>query len=172
MSDACMLLLSLLILMAVLAITFRVILKQWNPGRIELVDPRECTCDYWDGLYRGQRLPRNFLSFRGSLSDYKFVDFNLERQTMYIFLFDALYLHLFMIAITGFLKTLWYTRKQLRLEMLLLFSASYYANFYSFWAIFNYLNDGTGSKYFLAQVYYGFTELGLNVRFVVCRIDQ
>ena len=160
-SDACVLLLSLLILMAVLAITFRVILKQWSPGRIELVDPRECKCDCWDGLYRGQRLPRNFLSFRGSLSDYKFVYFNLEKQTLTIFLFAALYLHLFMIAITGFLNTLWYARKQLRVEMLLLFSASYYSNFYSFWAIFNYLNDGTGSKYFLAQIYYGFTELGL-----------
>ena len=89
-SDACVLLLSLLILMAVLAITFRVILKQWSPGRIELVDPRECKCDCWDGLYRGQRLPRNFLSFRGSLSDYKFVYFNLEKQTLTIFLFAAL----------------------------------------------------------------------------------
>ena len=49
----------------------------------------------------------------------------------------------------------------MRVEMLLLFSASYYSNFYSFWSIFNYLNDGTGSKYFLAQIYYGFTELGL-----------
>ena len=49
-----------------------VILKQWKPNDMKLVDPKECKCDCWDGLYRGPRIPRNFLSLDvTNTSDYK-----------------------------------------------------------------------------------------------------
>ena len=159
--DVTILCIAMFICIVTIYLSFLVILKQWNPNNLQLVDPRECKCDCWDGAYRGPNIRRDFLSLDHKTSEYKFVYFNLERQTLYICFLAILYIHLFMVSITGFIYNLIFSFKSIRFEMVFLFICSYYSNFYSFWATFNYLNDVTGSKYFFAQIYYGMTELCL-----------
>jgi hypothetical protein len=114
------------------------------------VNRTACTCDCWDGFYRGVH-PRG---------GYKTFYINYEVQTIVlvgIFLFYAELLRNFLVKVIA----------SRRLITLLLLPAIY-SNFYGTWNIINYINDHDYDKMLPSQIYFSITELVANYIFYRC----
>ena len=115
------------------------------------VNRTTCTCDCWDGFFRG-------IHHRGG---YKTFYINYEVQTIVLiglFLFYAELLRNFLVKIVI----------HQRLTMLLLLLPAIYSNFYGTWNIINYLNDHDYHRMLPSQVFFSITELIANYIFYRC----
>lgn len=103
------------------------------------VNKQACTCDCWDGFFRGMH----------SRGGYKLFYFNYEPTIiiiLFIFLFYAdLLRHLLINMISH--------------RQLFLLIPSIYSNFYGIWSIMNYLNDRDYDRMLKSQIYFSLTEL-------------
>ena len=114
------------------------------------VNRTTCTCDCWDGFFRG-------VHDRGG---YKTFYINYEVQTIILiglFLFYAELLRHFLVQIVA----------NKRPTMLLLLPAIY-SNFYGTWNIINYLNDHDYHRMLPSQLFFSITELIANYIFYRC----
>ena len=105
------------------------------------VNKTSCTCDCWDGFFRG-------IYGRGG---YKIFYFNYEKQTIIIlcillFYSELLRKYLFNLII----------EKRIILVVLI---PSIYSNFYGIWSIINYINDGDYYRMLKSQIFFSLTEL-------------
>lgn len=123
----------------------------YNPDNIQNpVDRKTCTCNCWDGFYRG---PYG----RGG---YKTFYINYEQQTVVLlglFLFCAELLRHFLIKL--------FIHRRFSLVLLL---PAIYANFYGIWCIINYVNDHEYSRLLPSQVFFSITELITTYIFYRC----
>ena len=103
------------------------------------VNKQACTCDCWDGFFRG-------LHSRGG---YKLFYFNYE-PTIIIILFLLLFY-------TDLLRQI--LIRMIFHQQLFLFIPSIYSNFYGIWSIINYLNDRDYHRMLKSQIYFSLTEL-------------
>ncbi|CAF3300596.1 unnamed protein product [Rotaria socialis] len=113
-----------------------------------------CTCDCWDGFYRGVH-PRG---------GYKAIYFNYELQTILLFgilLFYAQLLRFYLVKIA--------TARQLNLLLLIV---PIYANYYGIWNIINYLNDHDYHRMLPSQTFFTTTELVASYLFYRCLLRQ
>jgi hypothetical protein len=114
------------------------------------VDKNSCTCDCWDGFFRGVH----------SRGGYKTFYFNYEQQTMILLCILLFYGELL---------------RQILLNILLkrraiLLIPSIYSNFYGVWSIINYLNDHDYYRMLKSQIYFSVTELIASYLFYQCLI--
>jgi hypothetical protein len=126
-------------------------LSGYHPQNLKLpVNRTSCTCDCWDGFFRGIH-PRD---------GYKTFYINYELQTivlMGLFLFYAELLRSFLVKLIS----------RRRIVTLLLLPAIY-SNFYGTWNLINYLNDHDYHKLLPSQIYFSITELVTNYIFYRC----
>lgn len=98
-----------------------------------------CSCDCWDGFYRGQH------SRKSNQTEYKFLYFNYKQETIKIFIVGLFYINLLVSLINKSLKHIFnqlITRKKsMRWSVLLILSLNVYSNFWFAWNLFNFLND-------------------------------
>jgi hypothetical protein len=116
------------------------------------VDRERCTCDCWDGYFRGVH----------SRGGYKTFYFNYEQQTMIllcILLFSSELLR--QILLNMILKMQF---------ILILLIPSIYSNFYGVWSILNYMNDHDYDRMLKSQIYFSLTELIASYIFYQCLI--
>jgi len=116
------------------------------------VDKNSCTCDCWDGFFRG-------IYSRGG---YKVFYFNYEKQTIIILCIVLFYSELLRQTLLNMIL-----KKQL---ILLLFIPSIYSNFYGTWTIINYINDHDYDRMLKSQIYFSLTELIASYIFYQCLI--
>jgi len=117
-----------------------------------LVNKSSCTCDCWDGFFRG-------LHSRGG---YKLFYFNYEKQTIIIFSIIIFYSEILRQTLLNM-----FLKKQLILVLLI---PSIYANFYGAWSIINYINDHDYDRMLKSQIYFSLTELIASYTFYQCII--
>lgn len=126
-------------------------LSGYNPINLKSpVNRTACTCDCWDGFFRGMH----------SREGYKTFYINYEIQTIIligIFLFYVELLRNFLV------KILCYQRWNF-----LLLLPAIYPNFYGTWNIINYLNDHDYHRMLPSQVFFAVTELMANYIFYRC----
>ena len=111
------------------------------------VNRTSCTCNCWDGFYRG-------IHARGG---YKIFYINYEFQTIIligIFLFYAELLRNFLVQLIA--------NKQF---ITLLLIPAIYSNFYGTWNLINYLNDHDYHRMLPSQLFFSITELLANYIF-------
>lgn len=105
------------------------------------VNRSSCTCDCWDGFYRG---PYG----RGG---YKTFYFNYDKQMILIFGLVYFYSELLRQYLLKFIEK--------RSILFLITIPSAYANFYGIWSIINYLNDQDYDRMLKSQTFFSVTEL-------------
>lgn len=105
------------------------------------VDKNTCTCDCWDGFFRGS-YPRGH---------YKMFYFNYEKQVIVLLCILIFYSEL----LRRYLFKIIFDRK----FILLILIPSIYSNFYGIWSIINYINDQDYYRMFKSQIYFSLTEL-------------
>ena len=105
------------------------------------VDRKKCSCDCWDGYFRG-------IHSRGG---YKTFYFNYEKQTILI-----LGLLLFT---SELLRKILLDMIQRRHITCILLIPSIYSSFYGTWCIINYLNDHDYNRMLRSQTFFWMTEL-------------
>lgn len=103
------------------------------------VNKQECTCDCWDGFFRG-------IHSRGG---YKLFYFNYEFSIIIILFLLLFYTDLLRQILINMLFH----------RQLILFIPSIYSNFYGIWSIINYLNDRDYHRMLKSQIYFSVTEL-------------
>ena len=116
------------------------------------VEKDTCTCNCWDGFFRG-------LHSRGG---YKIFYFNYERQTIVILCILLFYSELLRHILLNMIL-----RKKF---LLLLLIPSIYSNFYGVWSIMNYINDHDYDRMLKSQIYFSLTELIASYIFYQCLI--
>ncbi|UJR09623.1 hypothetical protein I4U23_013857 [Adineta vaga] len=114
------------------------------------VQKNSCTCDCWDGFFRG----------RHSRGGYKTFYFNYEQQTITILCILLFYAELLRHVLLNMIL-----RKQFILVLLI---PSIYSNFYGVWSIINYLNDHDYVRMLKSQIYFSSTELIASYIFYQC----
>ena len=105
------------------------------------VDRQKCTCDCWDGFFRG-------LHARGG---YKSFYFNYEKQTIVL-----LSILLFYSELLRKLLVRMIIQRHFRLLVLI---PSIYSNFYGIWSFINYINDHDYNRMLRSQGFFSATEL-------------
>lgn len=117
-------------------------------------DPGSCTCDCWDGKFKGcygRTISKNRPEFRH-------IYFNMTKTSYQLILLAAAYI----VAFSSFVKeafSLLFTKRQyIRWPMLIATIATMHPNVYGFWAFFNYVNDGWGHLFY-TQLFFTVTEL-------------
>eukprot|EP00299_Pterocystis_sp_00344_P010754 c4893_g1_i1.p1 GENE.c4893_g1_i1~~c4893_g1_i1.p1 ORF type:complete len:305 (+),score=29.38 c4893_g1_i1:91-1005(+) len=138
----------------------------WNPKNPPQL--HNCTCNCWDGLYKGNHARSGLLicpfenctQARPLNSEYKSVYFNLELHTLLIFCLVFLYCDLAGQCARGVISAIW--KGDIRWPIFVAISFSVFPHLYCFWSLFNYLNDRTGYL-FWNQVYYTIGELLVGV---------
>ena len=130
-------------------------LSGYHPDNLKApVNRTTCTCDCWDGFYRG-------IHPRGG---YKTFYINYEFQTIILvglFLFYAELLRLFLIQL---MKT--------QQWILFLLLPAIYSNFYGTWNLVNYLNDHDYYHMLPSQLFFSITELFANYVFYRCLVAK
>jgi hypothetical protein len=114
------------------------------------VQRESCTCDCWDGFFRGVH----------SRDGYKTFYINYELQTILLiglFLFYAELLRNFLVKLVDSKR-----------PILLLLLPAIYSNFYGTWNLINYLNDHDYNRMLPSQLYFSITELVANYIFCQC----
>eukprot|EP00455_Lapot_gusevi_P011778 TRINITY_DN15499_c0_g1_i1.p1 TRINITY_DN15499_c0_g1~~TRINITY_DN15499_c0_g1_i1.p1 ORF type:complete len:353 (-),score=37.27 TRINITY_DN15499_c0_g1_i1:211-1269(-) len=114
---------------------------------VDRVDRAKCTCDCWDGYFKGSYS-------RGS---YKSVFFNMDAGTIALLLVILFYGSIAQKAILRVAEAM-FCRPKTSLYLPVLFHVIWYPNFYCFWMYFNYINDRWFDM-FQPQLYYSLTEL-------------
>lgn len=114
------------------------------------VQKDKCTCDCWDGFFRG-------VYGRGG---YKFFYFNYEKQTIIIFSIIIFYCEIFRQTLLNM-----FLKRQINLILLI---PSIYANFYGAWSIINYVNDQDYDRMLKSQIFFSITELITGYIFYQC----
>jgi hypothetical protein len=126
-------------------------LSGYHPHNLKFpVNRASCTCDCWDGFFRGVH----------SRGGYKTFYINYEIQTIILiglFLFYAELLRNFLLKLVASKRPI----------MLLLLPAIY-SNFYGTWNLINYLNDHDYNRMLPSQLYFSITELIANYIFYRC----
>ncbi|CAF3718892.1 unnamed protein product [Rotaria sp. Silwood1] len=117
-----------------------------------LVNKNSCTCDCWDGFFRGKH----------SRGGYKIFYFNYEQQIIIILCLIIFYIELLRQYIIKIIFN-----KQF---ILLLLIPAIYSNFYGIWSIINYINDGDYYRMLKSQIYFSLTELIVTYIFYQCLI--
>ena len=115
-----------------------------------LVDKNTCTCDCWDGFFRGVH----------SRGGYKTFYFNYEQQTVVLLCILLFYAELFRQTLVNM-----FSRKQFLFVLLI---PAIYSNFYGVWAIVNYINDHDYDRMLKSQIYFSLTELIATYLFYQC----
>ena len=105
------------------------------------VDRDRCTCDCWDGFYRGTH----------SRGGYKSFYFNYEKQTIVL-----LGILLFYSELLRKLLVQMVIKQHFRLVLLI---PSIYSNFYGIWSFINYINDHDYKRMLRSQGFFSTTEL-------------
>jgi hypothetical protein len=105
------------------------------------VNKNTCTCDCWDGYFRG-------VYSRGG---YKLFYFNYEQQIIIILCLLLFYGDLLRQTLLNMILK--------RQFIFLLLLPSIYSNFYGIWAIINYINDQDYDRMLKSQIYFSATEL-------------
>ena len=103
------------------------------------VNKQACTCDCWDGFFRG-------IHSRGG---YKLFYFNYEPTIIIILFILLFYADLFRHILINMISH----------RRLFLLIPSIYSNFYGIWSIINYLNDRDYDRMLKSQMYFSLTEL-------------
>ncbi|CAF1082052.1 unnamed protein product [Rotaria magnacalcarata] len=114
------------------------------------VSKETCTCDCWDGYFRG-RFPRGH---------YKIFYFNYEQSIIILLCILLFYGEL----LRKFLFKIIFNRE----FILLLLIPSVYSNFYGVWSIINYINDQDYDRMLKSQSYFSLTELIATFIFYQC----
>ncbi|CAF4461540.1 unnamed protein product, partial [Rotaria magnacalcarata] len=114
------------------------------------VSKETCTCDCWDGYFRG-RFPRGH---------YKIFYFNYEQSIIILLCILLFYGEL----LRKFLFKIIFDRE----FILLLLIPSVYSNFYGVWSIINYINDQDYDRMLKSQSYFSLTELIATFIFYQC----
>lgn len=109
--------------------------------------PNPCTCECWDGLFKGPY----------SRGGYKSVYFNLDWGTGALLFVLLVYAHLSEALLSFFLRM-----KFGNWAMVSCLLATIFPNFYGFWMTFNYVNDRF-YKFWWTQLYFTVSELWLGV---------
>ena len=118
------------------------------------VNKTSCTCDCWDGFYRG-------LHSRGG---YKIFYFNYEKSMIIILIIILFYGELLRRTLVNFFcKRSW---------NFFLFIPSIYSHFYGVWSLINYLNDFDYNRMLKSQIYFSFTELIASYLFYQCLMSR
>ena len=116
------------------------------------VNKASCTCDCWDGFFRG-------IYYRGG---YKLFYFNYEKPVIAVLCLLLFYGDLLR-------QTLLNMFLQHRLIFVLLIPMIY-SNFYGTWSLINYINDQDYHRMLKSQIYFSVTELIANYLFYQCII--
>lgn len=116
------------------------------------VAKNSCTCDCWDGFFRG-------VYSRGG---YKFFYFNYEKPTIIILCILIFYCEILRQTLLNI-----FLKRQINLFLLI---PSIYANFYGIWSIINYINDRDYDRMLKSQAYFSITELIASYTFYQCLI--
>lgn len=126
------------------------------------VDVKKCTCDCWDGRFKG---PYG----RGG---YKSMYFSIESETGWLFLNIILFFSLGEKALWKFVELV--LEKKVRVTFTIILVSTVYPMFYGSWMFFNYINDRFYLMYY-SQMFFTFTELvnaGLAYRFLDSSITK
>ena len=131
------------------------------------VNPKTCTCDCWDGFFRG---------IHGKVSTggfYKMFYFNFNPITIVILFIFLTYAQLLKEVLTKIVKLLFHDCKQsrflksfsktdkflcLRYGFLINLLIAIYSNYYGIWNIINYLND-QDYRMIKSQLFFSISEL-------------
>jgi hypothetical protein len=118
------------------------------------VNKHTCTCDCWDGFFRG-------IYSRGG---YKLFYFNYEKPAIVILCLLLFYGDLLR-------QTLLNMVLKHRLIFVLLLPAIY-SNFYGAWSLINYINDHDYHRMLKSQIYFSITELIANFILYQCLVTK
>jgi len=99
-----------------------------------------CSCSCWDTVSKGR------YSHRG----YKYIYLNVEVDTFVIILFSVIFLGFFIDLLTRLIAFAFESRKYVP-EPVIIVAAQSFAHCYSFWMVFNYVND-SWYNYWKSQV--------------------
>lgn len=105
------------------------------------VDKEHCTCDCWDGFFRGTY----------GRGHYKILYFNYEKPIIILLALFLFYTELLRQFVLNLIL-----KKQLILVLLI---PAVYSNFYGVWSIINYINDFDYDRMLKSQIFFSLTEL-------------
>lgn len=106
-----------------------------------------CSCSCWDTVSKGR------YSHRG----YKYIYLNVEVDTFVIILFSVIFLGFFIDLLTRLIAFAFESRKYVP-EPVIIVAAQSFAHCYSFWMVFNYVND-SWYNYWKSQMFFSLTEI-------------
>ena len=112
------------------------------------VDVENCANTCWDTKFKGdyETLP----------AAYKHIYFNITRQTLQIWFCTVLFMVAFYETVKRFVYLI--LKCKLRFSMFVLFVSVFYSHYYTWWSLFNYLNDDFYDQWY-HQMYFSITEL-------------
>jgi ABC-type multidrug transport system fused ATPase/permease subunit len=107
------------------------------------IDRANCTCDCWDGLFKGHygrgnqpREVKGHLTFKGH---YKRVFWNFDSRTGWMLLWTMIYSYAFISFVIKALQSI--VSRKIRWHVLAIAIIVFFQFFYNFWCVWNYLND-------------------------------
>ena len=112
------------------------------------VDVLNCANTCWDSKYKGV--------YESIPSGYKHVYFNSTMNTVQIWIITIVFVVAFYETVKRIVKL--YMKRRLRYIMVVLFCSVLYSHYYTWWSLFNYLNDDFYDQWY-HQLYFSFTEL-------------
>lgn len=137
-------------------------MKIWSPGKAP-INRTSCNCGCFDTIFKGS------YENPGKVG-YKHIYFNSTIQTFCIWIATVAAI----ICLYELLKYLYriYSKRRLRWSMTSLILLDIYPHYYTWWSIFNYLNDDF-YKQFRHQTFFSLTELASTFIIIsMCSLDN